>query len=332
MEALLLQKVDLMVENYHTLKGSFKMEYNLLKHLVAMSNALKGRMVNIDTIKEIRKHIKDETGFTSYFRGTNAFILANLLSLEEDYKESFKSILAVYDKLRTEKFKNSQYLPLACYTIAKEVDRGNWDYAINRMKQFYQRMKENHYWLTSVDDYVFAALLATTDLDVSQASIKIEECYNTLNKSGFYKGNDLQTLSHILALGEEGVEEKCSKASKIYHGLKDNKCKLQYSGLASIGVLTLISSDTDKIVNEVTEVYDYIYEKDGYGFWSLDKSMRTILASNLVADFYIDNIKKGILQVALSNSINAIIIAQQQAAIVAACAASTAAASSSANS
>lgn len=332
METLLKQKVDLMVENYHVLKGSFRLESNLLKHLAALSNASKGKMVNIDTIKEVKKYIKDETGFTSYFRGTNAFILANLLSLEDDYKELFKSMLVVFDKLRKEKFKNSQYLPLACYTIAKEVDRGNFDYAINRMKQFYQRMKENHFWLTSPDDYVFAAVLAATDLDVSQTSIRIEECYNTLNKSGFYKGNDLQTLSHVLALGEEGVNEKCSKAYKIYRGLKDNKCKLQYSGLASIGVLTLISTDEEKTVNEVKEVYDYIYEKDGYGFWSLDKSMRTILASSLVADFYVDNIKKGILQITLSNSINAIIIAQQQAAIAAACAASAAAASSSTNS
>lgn len=80
------------------------------------------------------------------------------------------------------------------------------------------------------------------------------------------------------------------------------------------------------------EVYDYIYTKEGYGFWNLDKSMRTILASTIVSDFYVDEVKRGVLQVALGNSISAIIIAQQQAAVATACAASAAAASSSASS
>ena len=60
--------------------------------------------------------------------------------------------------------------------------------------------------------------------------------------------------------------------------------------------------------------------------------MRTILASTIISDFYVDEIKRGVLQVALGNSINAIIIAQQQAAVAAACTASIAAASSGSSS
>lgn len=329
MDALLKVKVDLMVESFYQLEGSFKMENKLLKHLGAMTNASRGKRIDIDTISEIKKYIKKETGLTSYFRGANAFILANLLCLETDYEEFFKNMLLVYEKLRAENFKNSQYLTLASYTIVKEVDRGNWDYVVRRAKQFYESMKSKHFWLTSSDDYVFAVVLAASDLEVSETSLRIEECYNRLNNLGFYKGNDLQTLSHILALGEEGVQEKCNKAARIYQKLKEAKGKLQYRGLASIGVLTLICTDVDKIVSEVKEVYDYLYKKDGYGFWSLDKSMRTILSASLVADFYIANINKGILQVTISNSINAILIAQQQAAIAAICAASAAASAAS---
>jgi len=94
-------------------------------------------------------------------------------------------------------------------------------------------------------------------------------------------------------------------------------------------VYALVNKDVDKIINEIVEVYEYLYAKKGYGYWSLDKSMRTILSATLVSDFYVDEIKKGVLQIALGNSINAIIIAQQQAAVAAACAASGAAAASS---
>ena len=327
MDIVLREKADLMAENYKKLKEGFRWDMNLLRHFGAMVHAIKGQRVSIDSLEKIKKHIKDETSWVSNFRGTNIFILTNFLYFEDDYKTTFRNMEKVYDKLKNEGFKNSTYLPLAAYTIAKEVPDDQWDYRIKRMRHFYDNMKKNHFWLTSADDYVFAAVLATTDLEVEGTSEKIEGCYRLLNEKGFYKGNDLQTLSHILALGEEEIKVKCSKTMELYEGLKEKKMKLQYSGLASLGVLTLISSDVDKTINEIKEVYDYIYEKDGYGFWSLDKNMRVILAANLVADYYVEGIKNGVLQVTLANSINAIIIAQQQAAVAAACAASTAAAS-----
>jgi hypothetical protein len=254
--------------------------------------------------------------------------MANLLSFEENYKEFFDNMLKVHEKMREAKFKKSVQLPLAAYTIVKEVPMDEWDLVIKRMDEFYKKMKQNHFWLTSTDDYVFSAVLATTDLEVQVTSEKIEACYSLLNKEGLYKGNDLQTLSHILALGEEEVKVKCNKAIELFTGLKARKCKLQYSGLATLGLLTLVTTNVDKIVNEIVEVYEYIYEQKGYGYWSLDRSMRTILAATLVSDFYVDEIKKGVLQITLGNSINAIIIAQQQAAVAAACAASGAAAAS----
>ncbi len=329
MDSLLKKKVDLMVDNFHELKKGFKWEYDLVKHFGAMIHATKGKTVKVEKLNEIKSYIKQETSWTSYFRGANIFLLSNLLYFEEDYERFFKDMLEVYDEMKKSGFRGSTYLPLASYTLVKEVPRELWGYKIKRMNEFYENMKKNHFWLTSSDDYVFAAVLATTDLNVEETSQNMEACYKLLNKDVFCRGNNLQTLSHILAIGEEEVEEKCEKAIKLYTRLKDKKCKLQYDGLATLGVLTLIATDVDKIVDEVKEVYDYIYEKDGYGFWKLDKSMRTMLAANLVSDFYIEGIEEGLLQVTLGNSINAIIIAQQQAAVAAACAASAAAASSS---
>ncbi len=328
----LKEKVNLMVENYKELKGNFKWDTSLLKHFCAMMHATRGEKVNIDRIKEIKKYIKEETGLTSDYRGNNLLIIATLLCFEEDYKSFFKNMVDIHEKMRQYGFRKSQYLPLATYTMVKDVPEDQWNHKFQRMDEFYRSMKENHFWLTSTDDYVFAAVLATTDLDVKETMGKVEECYKALNQEGFWKGNDLQTLSHIMALGEESAYEKCKKANSLYNKLKDEKCKLKYSGLATLGVITLIAENENEIVKEIKEVNDFICEKDGYGMWSLDKSMRIILSANLVCDFYIDEMKKGVLKVALANSINAIIIAQEQAAIAACCAASAAAASSSSSS
>jgi hypothetical protein len=329
MNSSLKQKTDLMMKNFHELKNGFKWGTNLVKHFAAMVYATKDRKVNIEKLQEVKEFIKNETSWTSYFRGTNQFVLASLLSLEENYKAFFKDTSELYESLLAKGFKKSTQLPLAAYTIVKEVPREQWNEKVDRMRDFYSRMKENHFWLTSADDYVFAAVLASTDLNVADTTQNMEYCYNYLNREGFYKSNELQTLSHILAIGEEDNKEKCNKAIEIYRKLKEKDCKLQYSGLATLGLLALITNDVDNISAEIKEVYEYIYNKDGYGFWSLDKSMRTILAATIVSDFYVDEIKKGVLQVALGNSITAIIIAQQQAAVAAACAASAAAAASS---
>jgi hypothetical protein len=322
------QKTDLMIENFHELKSGLKWDTNLVKHFAAMVYATKDRTINVENLQEVKNFIKEETSWTSQFRGTNQFILASLFSLEESYRGFFKATVELYERMIAKGLKKSVQLPLAAYTIVKEVPKEQWDEKINRMNDFYNRMKQNHFWLTSADDYVFAAVLASTDLSVADTSQNMEYCYNYLNKEGFYKGNDLQTLSHILAIGEEGVEEKCGKAVSLYKKLKEKDCKLQYSGLATLGLLALVTSDVDKITEEIKEVYDYIYTKEGYCYWSLDKSMRTILAATIVSDFYVDEIKRGVLQVALGNSISAIIIAQQQAAVAAACAASAAATAS----
>lgn len=329
MELLLKQKIDLMTENYNELKKAFKWEYSIVKHFVAMNSAIKDKKVNVEEIEEIKDYIKKQVGLFSQFRGMNLFILSSLLYLESNYKDFFENMQKVYEKMRDAGFRNSQYLPLASYTIVKEVSMDKWDEKIQRMKNFYSNMKKNHPWLTTADDYVLAAVLATSDLDIEKTSEEMEICYKLLNEKAFVKGNSLQSLSQILALGEEDAENKCSRAVSLYNELKSEKCKLRYDGLASLGMLTLIASNDIKIVEEVKEVYKYIKEKDGYGIFSIEKSHIVMLAISLAADSYIERIQKGLIDITLANSINAIVIAQQQAAIAAACAASAAAASSS---
>lgn len=332
MDIALKLKVDLMVENFEELKKDFKWDADLLKHFCAMMYATRGKKIDVDKIKKIREYIKQETGWTSEYRGTNQLIMASIISFEEDYESIFQNMLEIYKKMREEGFKHSVYLPLTTHTIAKNSSIEQWNHKIQRVNEFYKKMKENHFWLTSDDDYVFAAVLAVTDLEVEPTMKKVEICYNTLNKEGFWKGNDLQTLSHIMAIGEDDIEEKCKKVGRIYNKLKAKKCRLEYKGLATLGILALITADEDKVVEDIKEVNDFIYGKSGYGIWSLDQSTRTILSANLVSDYYIDEMKKGVMDVTLANSINAIIIAQEQAAVAAACTACAVAASASSSS
>ncbi len=261
----------------------------------------------------------------------NLLILSSLLNLENNYKDFFHSMQTVYKKMKNARFSGTDYLTLSSYTMVKKVSIDKWDEKIERMSSFYSNMKKNHFWLTSQDDYVLAAVLATSDLEVEKTSYEMEYYYKLLNNNGFFKGTSLQSLSQILVFGEEDAERKCSRALSLYDKLNNKKCKLKYDGLASLGMLTLITSNEDEIVGEIKEVYDYIRKKQGYGFLNIEKSHVTMLAISLVADCHIDKIKEGLLDATLANSINAILIAEQQVIMSGCIVASVAAASSSSN-
>lgn len=328
----LMLKVNLMSRNFSQLKEHFFWEGSIVKQFVAMTNAIKEKEVLPERLKEIIAFIKKETSWTSYFRGNNLFMMANLLGFEDDYRKLWMDMQFLYEKLRKSGFRNCAYLPLAAYTITKEVPKQNWDSSIVRMNGFYSSMKKNHFWLTSQDDYVYAAILAVSDLDLEETCLKIENCYNLLNSLGFSRGNYLQALSHILALGEESVQDKCHKALLIRNKLKENGCKLHYNSLSTLGLISLVATDINKIVADIKEVYDYIYNQPGFGFWSMSKDIRTMFAASLVCNSYIDDYQKGLLDITIGNSINAIIIAQQQAAMAAVIASSAAANSASSSS
>ena len=280
--------------------------------------------INISGIKEIREYIKDNTGLMSAFRGNNLLVMSILLAIEEDYKEFFSRMQVVYENFKKRGFLNRAYTPLASYIFLKEIGDRDEELMYLRMKEFYKKMKENHFFLTSADDYAHAAIFAMTDFEVEYASLKSEECYTYLNNKKFYKGNNLQSLANTLALSKEDTKIKCDRAIDLYEGLKRNKCKLEYNALSTLGLLTQVTDDVDKIVAQISEVYEFLAETKGFGTWNIHKTMRAMLASALVADSYIDSIKNAIISLTLGNSINAIMIAQQQACMTAIISASAA--------
>ena len=324
-------KVDLMADNFHELKKTFAWDSNLIKHFGAMVTATREAKVDPERIKDIKHFMKEETSWTSYFRGNNEMIFAMLLQSEEDYKGLYLKTLAVYEDLKAFGFSRGAYLPLAAYVIAKNSDGSRNQDIFARMEKIYQSMKKNHFWLTSEDDYVLASVLASSELDVDHAAQDMERCYVLLNNAGLYKGNELQSLSHVLALGEESPEIKCSKAMAIQTILKGSKCKLQHYGLASLGVLTLVTDQPERIAAEVIEVYEYLSQQEGYGFWGIESGLRAILAASIVSDCYADQLGSGVMESALANSITSILIAQQTA-MVATVVATSAAASASTSS
>lgn len=328
MDIEMQEKVNSMTSNFRVLKHGFPWNNYFTNHFGAMYHAIKEENVDIVALERIKDYLKDEIGRFSYFRGTNEGFFINLLYFQEDYRTFFKNTLNVYDKLRKIGFSRNAYLPLAAYTINNQVPIDNQDYKIDRMKNIYQRMKKNHFWLTNAEDYIFASMLALTHKDEESIIEDVEACYKGLNDNGFSRGNALQAISNTLAISDESSEEKIKKVIHLNNELKRQKVKFGHFAGYLLGIIALIDTDSEKIVQDIKEINDYLNNVKGYGFWSLDRDMRMILSISLVTNSYMKDVSNGMLQSAIGNSINSMIIAEQTA-IIAACSASAAAAASS---
>jgi hypothetical protein len=325
----LQKKCDLFECNYQILKKNFKWNYAMMNRLGALLYTEAGLEVNVDAIQAAKDIIKGNTGIFSIFKDTTYFALSVLLSLEPNAEELFQNTLKVYKQMKDAGFHTSVYLTLAAFTIAKQTKEDEVFSVINRAKDFYDAMKRKHMFLTSTDDYGYAAMLSMTELSVPQAIDEMENCFELL-RNDFGAGNVLQSLTHVLTLAEEPTAIKCERARQVYISLKRKDCKFsKYEQLSILGVLVMVSEDVEKLTEEIKEVYQILIEKKGFGSWSMSRHERTMFASALVAEEYIKDMKKNPLSFSLTNSITNIVIAQQTAMIIAASSASAAAASAS---
>jgi len=309
-------KTELFAENYQELKRNFRFEYGSMHYLGALLYANEDRKVRVESITNAKDIIKRNTSFFSAFKDAAFFALAAMLSLEDTPEEIFKRTVNIYDDMKAAGFYSSPYLTLAAFSIGRNpsVDTNA---LVKRTREFYNAMKQEHRFLTSTDDYGFAAMLAASDSEVESTIREMEACYRLL-QNYFGKGNALQSLTHILALGEETAEIKCKRVVDIYEALSSKGCKpSKYSQLSALGILVLISKDVETITEEIKAVYDMLLEKKGFGKWSITRHDRVMYSAALVSNVYIADIVKSSLNVSLLSAVTNIVIAQQTAMICA---------------
>ena len=329
MNEAIKSKLELFVSNTESSKKRFTWQYVMLKRLAALLYAVENKVIDIQRIQECMDLIKKSTGVLSTFRGNSLMILATLLSLVENKEERLTDTLKVYDMLKAEKFRSSDFLVIAAYQIVSNTDPIYYSQAIKRSKAFYDGLKAQHRFITGHDDYIFSVMLGLSNIDIKTGLTQMEQIYQSL-KPKFYSRNGVQALSQVLVLGgnASGSESRILELSNTF---REKKLRLDRDyTLSSLGVLALLPVGVDTLVNNVIDVYEYLRTKKGFGSWSITKQELLLLSCSLVAYEYIDQANDGIITTAISTSITNIIIAQQ-AAMIAAISASTAAAASASN-
>ena len=319
----ILQQCERFIANRDVVKEVFRWESG---YVIPVSAACLGReAADEERLRAAAALLKRETGAFSPFRGFARPVVAAMLSLEADPEACLTEALRMYEALR-ERFSSSSYLPLA----AMSLSRLSTDYAdtARRAREVYDCMKADHFFLTSSEDSVFAALMALSARTPAEAEREAEACYDRLRRT-FSASNGLQSLSHVLALGEGRGEDKCDRVVSLYEALRRTGLRFGRNlELPVLGALSLLTEEIDAIAAELGEADEYLARQKGYGVFGPGTSARhmhaALILMNAAAPEQGDDL--GRTAAGLAG-----VYAAQQAAILAACAASSAAAAANSN-
>lgn len=329
MREKLQQRCSLFIKNRDRIKSAFGWENFYIYPLCANLFTSKEVEADIDKMKECRALLKEKTGVFSNFRGISKMATVTMLALSEHPKKQMEEMLSIYGKLK-EVFWGSEYLTVAATVIADLSEPHQHDQIVRRTRALYDRMKKSHPFLTSSEDSPLAALLALTELSDVYIDAEMERCYSLL-KPYFLSGNAVQSISHVLTIGEKTANEKCAKVIEIFEHLKNHGYKYGTGyELPTLGVLALLEQDVKTVAGEIMEVDDFLKKQKGFGAFGTGAKQRLMYAAMLVMDDYISNTQT--MQLAARQGIISMVIAQQVAACAAITAASAAAASSSSSS
>ncbi|MFB0917776.1 MAG: DUF4003 family protein [Clostridiaceae bacterium] len=331
MDENLQKRVDLFLDNNAAMKGSFVWQYAFTKRLSALLYTTEGLNINTFEIENNMKLIKQTTSTFSIFRGNSIMTMATMMALSPNGEELLQRSLLIYEAMKSIGFRVSDYLVIASAIIASNSKEGDYSKVIVRAKNFYDGMKEKHKIITGPDDYIFSVLLALSKVDVNTGVKRIEEIFQEL-KPDYRIGNAIQSMAQILVVGEEEIapEEIRNRLYGIRNGLRKYNLKLdrEYS-MTSLGILSLLPVDSDKVVNEIKEVHAYIREFKGFGNFMVTNQEVLIISAALISFHYLDRLKKDIINGTVSAAMINMIVAAQTAAAAAAAATATAAAQSS---
>lgn len=304
---------------------------NSLTHLACAGIYFtKGLDVDVSVLKGCKELLKYKVGPFSNFKGAARSPIVSMLATSKNPEQTLDNALFVYQLLKKE-FWTSSYLPLTAMIIAQTIEPAQYENVVKRTRRIYSIIKKEHPFLTSSEDCANCALMALSEKSDDELINDIESCYRILS-TYFFSSNAIQSLSHVLALGQGSQEEKCSRVMEIFNGLKaaGNKYGTRYE-LPTLGVLALTSVPTQLIVNEMIEINQWLSQQRGFGFFSSVTAKQRLMYAGIVA--LLEYINIDAMQTTAVNSMISITLATEAAmcAAISAGAAANASANSSSN-
>ncbi len=324
MNQALQARCEMFIKARDTIKNAFRWESGYITPVCANLFCARDILPEEDRLRACRDRINQSTGVFSSFRGYIRTPLACMLSMEADPEGKLRQALNMYQALK-QHFFGSDYLALAAFLL---TDYDCTEERLSRGKRLYRMMKDEHPFLTSSEDSIFAVLMAWSGQSDSALIADMEACYRIL-RDRFRDSDCVQTVTHILAMEEGAASDKCGRVFELYDavGRQGGKYGKHYE-LPTLAALAMLKGDPEDLARSMMEADAFLAAQKGYGFWGLDRKKRLMHAAMIVSDGLVPN--GAVDRAALTGTLS-LVIAQQIAmcAAMASAAAASSAASSS---
>ncbi|MGF2614808.1 DUF4003 domain-containing protein [Rossellomorea vietnamensis] len=307
-----MEKVDRYKAIYSQLKSNlrWKVSDNRTLMMAASLYVTSQREFDIDRFQRLGDFIKNEVGIFSTLKSQLRFTIAAMLDTRFDNPEAaFADFSESYEILIREGFTRGVYSYIAAVVLCVHESK---EEAASLAMDIYKKMREEHFFLTGQSDYPLAMLLAERNQEIDSLIVRIEDFYNTLDQAGFRKGNDLQSMSHILSLHENPDQKQLiARCTHLFDGMRQLDIRPKASLYPQLAVLSFLS-DSENHLMAVKEIWETLNAEKLFK-WHKDINFM------MAVSFYIaDKIEhSSMVETSLYTTMETLIQAQQAASVAA---------------
>ena len=226
---------------------------------VALTLGAAGEGIDHDHLEEVATGLRKRARWTSPLKSQASYVVAAMIirrGLSPD--EVHARVFETRDAFKARRLPSRGTGPtLAALLLALRNAGGPVPaLQVERLENIFRRWRKDHFWLTSADDLPGAALHAGRDVAVEALTADVERAYARLREAGFWRGNSLQLVSHLLAVDTRGSDTAVQRFTVVAQRLEDAREHVRPGRYDEIALLALTQEAPASVVRRVLEYRD----------------------------------------------------------------------------
>jgi len=276
---------NLFSENNKAFQKAFHVEYNEMLALGALIATAKGKVLTKEKIKESYKLLTKNTGIFSSFRDTLRVPMTAEMACADEPQRYFEELNQVYKQLMTHFTIGSERRALAALMIYNNCPPELLYRMPDETYEMYQRLREQHPFLTGSEDMSYAALMAIKGGSPDAMVQDMEECYHLVKERFKLHFEPIHNVAQILSLNNKmSPKEKVELFNEYYDFLKKGKFRISVGDpLAIVAILVNIGIGKDEMLELCQKYNDFLKKQKGFGFLGVSTQSRRMMAIALAA-------------------------------------------------
>ena len=269
-------------ENYRVLKSVFKLDNGVNYAACANLVCAKDTAADAEGLEQCRRLLKSKEGMFSSFRASAEMFTCSSMLLSGEPETKLARVQQNYQLLK-KSYIESSHLATTAFLLDDTCSPEQIPAVIERSRALYKKMQKLHPLLTGTEDAPYCVMLAQSQKPDEMLIAETEQIYTYLRK--FASDNAVQTLSHVFALSDAPVEEKCGRIAALYDALAQNGRKYAKDiRMTILAALVLPELEPAQTAAEILEIDAVLAEHPEYkGFFGEDQQTRLMHAAMILS-------------------------------------------------